>query len=342
MVKFTKTNFTNIILSIAGLEMTEEERTLFASIKPLGIILFARNIKDADQVKSLCDDIKETIAEDVLILIDQEGGRVMRVKFGINGKMKAPQKLLKIAANQPKFEAENLIKMQYTLSALELRELGINVNCAPVADLYFSFADKIIGDRSFGSNPQAVVEMCKVVDNALADSSVQSILKHIPGHGRALVDSHEKLPIVETELSELEATDFAVFKELSDIKIAMTAHVVYKALDDKNPATTSEKTIEYIRNQLNFKGILMTDDLSMKALSSKVDENFERSIDAGCDIGLYCAGKIDDMRKIANHASEIDKELLKKFHQLNCFNDINPKLNEYREKIAILFQEMVA
>ena len=189
----------------------------------------------------------------------------------------------------------------FRLCAYELQKLGINVNCAPMIDILHKGADEIIGDRAFSDDPYEVSELAREVCKALLMGNVFPVIKHIPGHGRANCDSHEELPVIDTSLEELEKTDFIPFKELRDQPFAMTAHIKYSAIDPDEPATTSKKMIDIIRNNIGFKNMLMTDDLSMGALKGSMEERVKKSIAAGCDIILHCNGDLQEMKEVAEH-----------------------------------------
>jgi beta-N-acetylhexosaminidase len=314
----------NIIYGLSGLELTEEERNFFKDTNPLGFILFKRNCSDPDQIKNLVTSLKDLLnREDVLILIDQEGGRVARLTTP-HFRKTLPAKNFGDLAKIDFDLAKDLVYINHLLIGRELKSLGINVDCAPVADVFFDWADKVIGDRSFSDNIQIVIEMCKIADLGLRDAGVQSIIKHIPGHGRADKDSHHDLPIVNASLDELNQSDFAVFKDLSDMKMAMTAHVIYEEIDDQNPVTVSSKAISFIRDQLNFEGLLVTDDLSMKALTGSLKQNAIQAIEAGCDILLHCNGKLEEMQELAEAIQPLSTEQLNKIYNLNSFIDYEP------------------
>lgn len=275
------------IFGIASLTLTEEESQLFQKEIPYGIILFKRNCQNPEQVQLLCRSIKEIIPK-VKIFIDQEGGRVARLR--------QPEFEEFPAANS--LESSSVVYSNYLKMGKYLYSLGLDADCAPVADLYYPYADKIIGDRSFGSDVSQVVTYAKACANALLDSGILPVIKHIPGHGRALVDSHLELPIVATELAELEQTDFAVFKQMNNLPLAMTAHVIYTSLDPDLPVSLSKKAIAYIRNEIGFKGLIMSDDINMKALKGNLRDISEQVFAAGCDIVLHCSGDIAEMKEI--------------------------------------------
>lgn len=276
-----------IILGLSSTFLTKEEKDLFQEHQPFGIILFKRNCETEEQLKELTSSIKKILPE-TKILIDQEGGRVARLK----------------KPNFIEFPPANTLNTveqaydNYFIMGKYLKSLGIDINCAPVADLYYPYADNIIGDRSFGEDASMVAKLALSAAEGLNNSGILPIIKHIPGHGRALVDSHLDLPIVDTELTILEKTDFAVFKQLNNLPIAMTAHIIYKALDPKLPVTLSKLAINYIREEIGFKGLLITDDLNMKALKGNLIDLAKQSLESGCDLTLHCNGNIEEMKKL--------------------------------------------
>lgn len=275
------------VLGISSLELTKEEISLFKEHQPFGVILFKRNCKDEDQLKSLTSSIKGVLPES-RIFIDQEGGKVARLK--------APSFKEFPAADS--FSSKEEVYDNYFIMGKYLKSLGIDVNCAPVADILYSFAHKIIGDRSFGENVDQVVKFANAAAQGLMDSGIIPIIKHIPGHGRALVDSHLKLPTVDTDLKTLEETDFAVFKALNDLPMAMTAHVIYNALDSESPVTTSKKSIDYIRKEIGFEGLLISDAIEMKALEGNFASLSAQVLEAGCDLVLHCTGELREMKEV--------------------------------------------
>lgn len=283
--------FKKAVVGISGFELTAEESELFQKYQPFGVILFKRNCKNETQLKLLTSSIKQIIPT-TLIFIDQEGGRVARLR--------EPEFREFPAANS--FKTEQEVYDNYFKMGQYLKSLGIDVNCAPVADLYYDFADKIIGDRSFGSDVERVVKFASSTAKGLMDSGIVPIMKHIPGHGRALVDSHLKLPVVDNDLAMLEASDFAVFKGLNNIAMAMTAHVIYTALDDQTPVTISAKAIDYIRNEIGFSGIIISDDINMKALQGSLASITNQVFAAGCDLVLHCSGSIEEMREVLEYS----------------------------------------
>ncbi|MDF3047796.1 MAG: beta-N-acetylhexosaminidase [Candidatus Midichloriaceae bacterium] len=287
-----------LIFGISGTKLTKEEIEFFKEVNPYGYILFARNIETKDQVRELTRSLTALNPNRVTpILIDQEGGRVARLRPPL-AKDYPTAKYFGDIAKQDLDAAYQEVLQNYYNIGLELKEFGINVDCAPVADLLFESAHEIIGDRSFGSSVSIVTKLCEAACVGLKKSGVKPILKHIPGHGRAQCDSHEDLPIITTDLLTLESTDFQVFKNLSSILDAwvMTAHIIFPVIDPDNCITTSKLGISYIRNRLGYKDTkILSDDLSMKALKKTVGENAIAALQAGCDIALHCNGKIDEM-----------------------------------------------
>lgn len=291
-----------VIYGFEGLVPTLEELDFFRDVSPMGFILFTRNIEDPIQLQQSIMLLQASVGWECPILIDQEGGRVARLKPPHWRKYPTMEVFAKQAEESLTAAAES-VYANYRLLGQELHDLGINVDCAPVLDIRVDGAHDIIGDRSFGGNPEQVSVLAERAAQALLDSAVLPVIKHIPGHGRALVDSHKDLPVVDTPLELLEKTDFVPFKHLSQQHPhgwAMTAHIIYTALDKENPATQSKKVIELIRNEIGFDGFLVSDDLSMKALGGSYEDRAHRSLVAGCDAVLHCNGKMDEMKEIAS------------------------------------------
>ena len=290
------------IYGIEGTSLTGEEKAFFAAQKPYGFILFARNCEQPEQIRALIDQLKECTGRDELpVLIDQEGGRVARLKPP-HWRAAPPAEVFAEIAKRDQNRAERAVYYNARLIAAELRDLGITVNCAPLADIPVPGSHTIIGDRAYGKTPAEVIRLARRMSDGLLSGGVLPVLKHIPGHGRARVDSHDDLPIVEASLEELEASDFVPFKALADIPLGMTAHIVYTALDKDRPATTSPTAIAYIRNEIGYDGLLMSDDLSMKALGGSFKQRAHDTLAAGCDLVLHCNGKMDEMKEVAQGA----------------------------------------
>jgi beta-N-acetylhexosaminidase len=277
----------SFICGVSGTSLTHAEREFLAAEQPYGVILFARNIDNPLQVRALTAEIKTLLTHPYAeILIDQEGGRVARLKPPHWRKYPSAQTLSQAA------DAARAVYVNARLIAQELHDIGITMDCAPVADVLAPECHKIIGDRAFGDTAAQVAQLARAQSEALLDGGILSILKHIPGHGRATMDSHETLPIVSAPLRELEAVDFAVFKQLNDLPLAMTAHILYTALDSERCATFSPVVMAYIRKEIGFGGLIMSDDLSMKALGGSFAERTERSLAAGCDLVLHGNGAL--------------------------------------------------
>ena len=304
----------SFICGVSGTELTKEEQDFLAAEQPYGVILFARNVQNPVQVKALTAEIRAQLTHPYAeILIDQEGGRVARLKPPHWRAYPSAHML----SCQP--DAARAVYVNARLIAEELHAVGITMDCAPVADVLAPECHKIIGDRAFGDNAAQVIRLARAQSEALLDGGILSILKHIPGHGRATMDSHETLPIVNASLAELELCDFAVFKALSDLPLAMTAHILYTALDDKRCATFSPAVINYIRNVIGFNGLIMSDDLSMKALGGSFGERTAKSLAAGCDLVLHGNGALvgepvrdlmAELREVAAHSVVLDATAL--------------------------------
>ncbi|WP_249208637.1 beta-N-acetylhexosaminidase [Magnetospirillum sulfuroxidans] len=288
------------LFGCAGLSLSEAERRFFAQVDPLGFILFARNIASPDQVRELVRQLRDSVGRaDAPVLIDQEGGRVQRLRPP-HWRSAPPGAAFAALADRDLDGAMAALRLNYRLIGQELADLGIDVDCAPVLDVPVAGAHDVIGDRAFGQTPDRVADLGRAVCDGLLDQGVLPVIKHIPGHGRAMVDSHLSLPVVHAGRAELEAQDFAPFIALRDQPWAMTAHVVYTAIDDRAPATTSVKVIgEIIRGLIGFEGLLISDDLSMKALGGSFAERTTASLAAGCDVVLHCNGQMDEMNAIA-------------------------------------------
>jgi beta-N-acetylhexosaminidase len=304
-------NKNSIIIGISGLFLIKEEINLLKSYLPIGVILFSRNIESNIQVEKLINNIKKILGESCLILIDQEGGRVQRLKYPNCPNYPAINIFGKIAEESMQ-DAQRATYLNYLLLGNDLLKVGINVNCAPCLDLESQNTHSVIGNRSFSSNPIIVSLLGESACNGLLDSGVLPIIKHIPGHGRASSDSHLSLPIILDKIEFLEKNDFLPFKNLSRIPLAMTAHILYKELDNKWPITQSKLANNYIRNILNYEGILVSDDIEMSALSGSINDKVKSIYNAGCDIILHCSGKIDTTKQALVSSKKINKKLSKK------------------------------
>lgn len=331
------------IVGLQGTEVTPEEKAFIAHHRPYGFILFARNCASPAQVGALCASLRELSEEEtpLPILIDQEGGRVSRLKPPQWRATPPAGVYADIAAyNVPL--ARRLAYLNARLIAAELSALGITVDCAPVADIPAPGSHAIIGDRAYGEEPHQVAMLAREVAEGLLDGGVLPVLKHIPGHGRATSDSHEELPVVEASLEELERMDFVPFWDLADLPFAMTAHIRYTALDTELPATLSPTVIRYIREVIGFTGVLMSDDVSMKALQGDMGELARQTLAAGCELVLHCNGEMKEMQAIADAISPVEgvakERLYAVWDALPIYRE-KEKVEDIEEEYAALFNE---
>ncbi len=289
-----------MILGAAGTTVTAGERIFFNGEAPWGFILFARNLSEPAQIEDLVAELRDCIGRpDAPVFIDQEGGRVQRLRPPLAGHYPPADRLGRLYQSDPDAGLRASWLMA-RLHAFDLMRYGIDGDCLPVLDVPIEGAHDVIGDRAFAHDPKVVSVLGQASVAGLLAGGVMPVIKHIPGHGRAFSDSHLALPIVTASLDELRDSDFLPFKALKDAPAAMTAHVVYTALDPENPATTSGRVIEnYIRGEIGFDGLLMSDDLSMKALSGDFGHRARSSLAAGCDVVLHCNGDMAEMVAIA-------------------------------------------
>lgn len=287
-----------VIFGCRGLELAPEERAFFAQSRPFGFILFARNVATRAQLETLIADLRSTVPHPAPVLIDQEGGRVARLRGELAHDL-PPMARIGALYSRDAAAATEAAALIGGLLAHDLLRYRINVDCVPVLDVPAEGSHKVIGDRAFSRDPEIVSVLGKALARALMAGGVLPVIKHIPGHGRASADSHLDLPIVEARRESLESCDFVPFRALADMPMAMTAHVVYAGIDRDFPATWSRKVIaSVIRDFIGFDGLLMTDDLSMKALGGDFALRTRRSLNAGCDVVLHCNGEIAEMRGV--------------------------------------------
>jgi beta-N-acetylhexosaminidase len=286
-----------VVFGCAGEVLSAAEARFFAGADPVGFILFRRNCRAPDQVRELVASLRDCLGRsNAPVLIDQEGGRVARLRPPY---WRAYPAAAAIAA-LPEPLAEEAARLGARLIADDLERLGIGVACLPVLDLPVPGADPVIGDRAYGSDPDRVFRLGRAVCEGLFEGGVLPVLKHIPGHGRARVDSHCALPAVETRHETLSQTDFAPFRALAAMPWAMTAHIIYMAIDPSAPATLSPRIIgETIRGEIGFDGVLASDDISMRALGGAVGERARQALAAGCDLALHCNGGLAEMEEVA-------------------------------------------
>jgi beta-N-acetylhexosaminidase len=300
-----------IITGLAGPDLLPAERAFLAATSPAGIILFARNCQSHDQIRRLVGDSRDAIGSDhVLVLIDQEGGRVQRLRPPLGRALPAAAGYGALYAT----DTEDACRAAFLASrqtAADLRALGINTNCAPVLDVPVPGSHNVIGNRAYGAVTVQVAALGAAVADGLMAGGVLPVMKHIPGHGRGTADSHHALPVVDTPRDVLEATDFAPFRALAHLPAGMTAHVRYSAIDAEHPATTSPVVIaEVIRGTIGFDGLLMSDDVSMKALSGSVRDSTVAALAAGCDLVLHCNGVMAEMEAVAASSPRLEGRAL--------------------------------
>ncbi len=300
------------ITGISGPALTADERAFLRDAEPWGFILFRRNVESPAGLRHLVDDIRTALGRAAPALIDQEGGRVQRLGPP-HWPAYPPGAAYGAIYDRDRDTGLAAARLGARLIAADLAALGIDVDCLPLADVPVAGADPVIGDRAYGNEPATVAVIAGAIAAGLAEGGVLPVLKHIPGHGRATADSHRKLPVVSASRAELEATDFAAFRPLVALPLAMTAHVVFTAIDPAAPATISATIVrEVIRDSIGYRGLLMTDDISMGALSGTVGERTRAAIAAGCDVVLHCNGDLPEMRAVAAEAPALAGEALRR------------------------------
>jgi beta-N-acetylhexosaminidase len=287
------------IFGCAGTQLGEAERRFFARVNPAGFILFARNVADPAQLRELTGELRLAAGRDLPILVDQEGGRVQRLKPPHWRAAPAPGRFGDLAARDPA-GAALAVRLNARLIGAELSAVGIDTVCAPSLDLRLPGAHQVIGDRAFSADPGIAAALGRAACEGFLEAGITPVIKHLPGHGRSQVDSHLQLPVVDAPLAELAASDFRPFRELADMPLGMTGHLLIRAVDAERPATISSRVIaEVIRGQIGFKGVLISDDLFMEALAGSVQARAAAAIAAGCDIALHCNGRLGEMEAIA-------------------------------------------
>ena len=290
-----------------GPALSAGEREMFRKTRPWGLILFKRNIEDRSQLIRLIRDFRDIVGRhDAPVLIDQEGGRVQRLGPP-HWRKYPPAGAFAAVGNPDKDATGDLIRLSSRVMAADLREVGVNIDCLPVLDVPEPGAHAVIGDRAYATDPGDVARFGRAACEGMLAGGVLPVIKHMPGHGRARADSHLELPIVAAPLAELERTDFAPFKALADMPLAMTAHVVYSAIDPDRPATISPQVIrEIVRGRIGFRGLLMSDDLSMKALKGSFTEKTAALFAAGLDLALHCSGESSEAYEVAAASPVLD------------------------------------
>jgi beta-N-acetylhexosaminidase len=288
------------IFGCAGPILLAEERAFYADYQPFGFILFARNVETPDQLRRLTGDLRDAVGRDAPILVDQEGGRVQRLRAPHWTEWTPPLDFVTTAGAH----AERAMELRYRLIARELREVGIDANCAPVGDIITDSTHPFLRNRCYGSDPTTVARLVAAVARGHLAGGALPVPKHMPGHGRTTVDAHHDLPQVTADRAQLDS-DFAPFRAVADQALAMTGHMVFTAYDAHNPTTQSPTMIGVIREDIGFTGLLMTDDLNMQALSGNLADRAARSLAAGCDIALHCKGDMDEMLMVAGAAGDM-------------------------------------
>ncbi|UOA27044.1 beta-N-acetylhexosaminidase [Pseudosulfitobacter sp. DSM 107133] len=296
-------NFGATILDADGLRLTSDEIAFFRDVLPFGFILFARNIDNPDQVRALCADMRNAVGFECPITIDQEGGRVQRLRAPQWREWLPPLDFVTAAGDQ----AERAMYLRGRVIAHELRAIGVDSNCAPMVDVACDNSHPFLRNRCYGTDAGTVATLGRAHAQGMLDGGVLPVVKHIPGHGRATQDSHFDLPTVAAPRADLDAQDFAPFKALNDLPMGMTAHLVYDAIDAA-PATLSPKVMDVIRTDIGFDGLIMTDDISMKALSGSLADLSRGALDAGCDVILHCNGTLAERMEVAAAAGEMGAE----------------------------------
>ena len=297
------------IFGCRGPELTDAEFQFFRDVQPAGFILFSRNLNSPDGVARLTESFRNSVRRDVLIMVDQEGGRAERMGPPYWRSWIPP---LDLCDRLSKPSAVKALRLRYGLIASELRSIGFNANCVPVADIARDCTHPVILNRCYARNPEDTAIFARSVANGCFDGGIVPVIKHIPGQGRAVADSHLELPVVDTPYEDLAAWDFIPFQELNDLALGMTSHVLYRSIDRDQPATLSKAVIEVIRNKIKFKGLLMTDDIAMSALVGGMGERCSASLAAGCDVILHCNGDMREMRDVVSESGTLANESLEK------------------------------
>ena len=324
------------IAGVSGPDLLPEEEMFFRDARPLGLILFARNLENAVQICRLVEDVRRAVGETQFwVLIDQEGGRVQRLLPPLFPRLPAGRRYGELYSQDPQ-QGLRAARLIGHLMGQRLMSFGINVNCTPVLDAAQEGAHDIISDRSFGSQPALIAELGRAHAEGHMAAGVLPVIKHIPGHGRALVDSHHDLPVIDAPLDELERVDFSPFKALNSLPLAMTAHVVYSDFDQTAPVSTSKGAIDrLIRGAIGFDGFLMCDDVSMEALEGSIATRTRAVMAAGCDGALHCNGVLDEMVMVAEEVPLLAGDAQRRFEASFDFVSNAPEVDE-GEALALL------
>jgi beta-N-acetylhexosaminidase len=288
------------IFGCAGPRLLAEERAFFREADPFGFILFARNVEDPQQLRRLTAELREAVGRDALILVDQEGGRVQRLRSPHWREWSPPLDTVDAAGSIE--AAERIMRLRASVIAAELADVGIDANCIPTLDVVRPATHPFLMNRCYGRDPDTVARIGRAVAEGLMAGGVLPVMKHMPGHGLSHVDTHHDLPTVNVSTAELKEVDFAPFRALNDLPMAMTAHLVFAALDAERPATQSPAIVRVIREEIGFQGLLMSDDLNMQALAGTLADRTARTMAAGVDIALHCKGDMAEMVEVADAA----------------------------------------
>jgi beta-N-acetylhexosaminidase len=304
------------IFGCAGTALSAEERAFFRDADPLGFILFARNVETPEQTRRLTEELRSCVARaEAPVLIDQEGGRVARLRPPHWRKAPPARVMGELYARDSEAGLE-ATRLNSRLLAADVSSTGCDVDCVPVLDIAFPETHAVIGDRAYAAQPEAVAALGRAAAEGLLAEGVMPVIKHIPGHGRATVDSHESLPRVSASRDILERTDFLPFKLLADLPWGMTAHVLYETIDSEAALTVSARGVnDVVRGHIGFDGLLLSDDLSMQALGGTLAERAARALAAGCDIALHCNGRMDEMVEVAGRIGEMTRAAVRRFDE---------------------------
>ena len=335
-----------VIFGCAGTDLTADERAFFRDADPLGFILFARNVDTPERTHRLVDELRSSVARaDAPVLIDQEGGRVARLRPPHWRKAPPARLLGELYSRDPERGLE-AASLNSRLLAADVASIGVDVDCLPVLDIAFPETHAVIGDRAYADRPEPVAALGRAAAEGLLAEGVMPVIKHMPGHGRATVDSHHALPRVSAPRETLERTDFLPFRLLADMPWAMTGHLLFDAIDPAAAITVSARGVkDVIRGHIGFDGLLLSDDLSMQALGGTLGERAQRSLMAGCDIALHCNGDMAEMKEIVSHTSPMTGAAVRRFEAGRAYlarhraPAASPGLAEARRRLAALLPE---
>lgn len=331
------------IFGCAGTALSADERAFFRDADPLGFILFARNVESPEQARRLTEDLRSCVARaEAPVLIDQEGGRVARLRPPHWRKAPPARVLGELYARDAEAGLE-AARLNSRLLAADVASIGCDVDCLPVLDLGLPETHAAIGDRTYSGQPEPVAALGRAAAEGLMAEGVMPVIKHMPGHGRATVDSHASLPRVALSRETLERTDFLPFKLLADLPWGMTAHVLYEAIDPAAAMTVSARGVkDVVRGHIGFEGLLLSDDLSMQALGGTLGERAARALAAGCDIALHCNGQMDEMADVAQRAGPMTRQAVRRFEDGRSYiarHRAPRALGETRRRLAELLPE---